>query len=132
MILGSILVNKIKVSEGQTVLGGILLQTGAIVFLLIFYNFLPALFGSAVILQLGITVYNIPMTSKIVGSIEKEYISRTLGVLTLVSDATFPLSSLLVSFLLAQFPLVYTIGFFLAILCLSLPFYARVRRAILL
>ncbi len=51
----------------------------------------------------GMTIYNIPMTSKIMQEIDKNYLSRSIGVLTLTSGLTAPLSNMIFSLLLSTY-----------------------------
>jgi len=122
IILTTYAINKINISEYYSIIFGLAVQLFAIVIGLISIDNLYLFIISILLSNIGITLYNIPMVSKIMSEIDRGYMSRALGTMSFISSITIPLSNYIYGFLIESFNVEVTLIFTLLILVISITY----------
>ncbi|ERJ11016.1 MFS transporter [Haloplasma contractile] len=119
IILTTYIINKIDLNEYYAILIGLFTQLFAIVMSLMFIDHLYLFIISILLSNVGLIFYNIPMVSKIMCEIDKEFMSRAIGTMSFISSVTMPLSNYIYGLLLEKYNVEFAIIFTLFVLIVS-------------
>lgn len=122
IIITTYYINKINISEYLAIILGLSIQLLAIVISLLFIDHFYLFITSILLSNIGLTLYNIPMVSKILSEIDKEYMSRAIGTMAFISSITIPLSNFIYGFLIEKFQVQITLIFTVLILAISITY----------
>lgn len=127
IILTTYVINKVNMKEYSAIILGLVAQLMAIVISLVAIDHLFLFVIAVILANVGITLYNIPMVSKIMSEIDRQYMSRTIGTMSFISSITIPLSNYLYGLLIERYNIKLTLLFTLVILVISIA-YVQFRR----